>query len=203
MTSATRGRRPGSPDTRAAILDAARALFAVGGLSGTSVRAIAAKAGVDPALVHHYFGTKDDLFVAALALPVDLREVLAGVVAAGEPETVAERLLQVFFSVWDDPDLQLPLIALARSLTDPSSKELMRDGFLRVVIGPIAAAVGVEQPEARVPLVASQITGLILMRYLLQVEPLASMPPDDLVAIYAPTIQRYLTGALPPPSGQD
>ncbi|HEX2895789.1 MAG TPA: TetR family transcriptional regulator [Marmoricola sp.] len=203
MTSVTRGRRPGSPDTRAAILDAARALFAVGGMSGTSVRAIAAKAGVDPALVHHYFGTKDDLFVAALALPVDLREVLAGVVAAGEPETVAERLLRVFFSVWDDPDLQLPLIALARNLTDPSSKELLRDGFLRVVVGPIAAAVGVEQPEARVPLVASQIMGLILMRYLLQVEPLASMSSDDLVAIYAPTIQRYLTGALPPPTGQD
>ena len=197
MTAVSRGRRPGSPDTRAAILDAARTLFASGGLSGTSIRAVAAKAAVDPALVHHYFGTKDDLFVAALALPVDLRAVLADVVAAGEPETVAERLLRVFFSVWDDPELQLPLIALARSLTDPSSKELMRDGFLRVVIGPIAAAVGVEDPERRMPIVASQIMGLILMRYLLQVEPLASMSPDDLIQVYAPTIQRYLTGPLP------
>jgi AcrR family transcriptional regulator len=197
VTTVSRGRRPGSPDTRAAILDAARALFASGGLSGTSIRAVATRAGVDPALVHHYFGTKDDLFVAALALPIDLREVLAGVVASSEPERVAETLLRVFFSVWDDPELQLPLIGLARSLTDPSSKELMRDGFLRVVIGPIAAAVGVEDPETRMPIVASQIMGLILMRYLLQVEPIASMPADDLIEIYAPTIQRYLTEPLP------
>lgn len=195
MTSVARGRRPGSPDTRASILDAARSLFATGGLSGTSIRAIAAKAGVDPALVHHYFGTKDELFVAALALPVDLRALLSGVLSGGA-DGAAERLLRTFLSVWDDPELQLPLKALARSLTDPASKGLMRDGFLKVIIGPIAVALGVEEPERRMPVVASQIMGLILMRYLLEVEPLASMPPDDVVAIYAPTIQRYLTGDL-------
>jgi AcrR family transcriptional regulator len=196
VTAVARGRRPGSPDTRSAILDAARALFASGGLSGTSVRAVAAKAGVDPALVHHYFGTKDDLFVAALRLPVDLREVLGPVVAHG-PDGAAERLLRTFVSIWDDPDLQLPLLALARSLTDPSSKELMRDGFLKVVIGPLGQALGIDEPERRMPVVASQVMGLIFMRYLLQVEPVASMPADELVAIYAPTIQRYLTGPLP------
>jgi AcrR family transcriptional regulator len=195
VTAVARGRRPGSPDTRAAILDAARAMFASGGLSGTSVRAVAAKAGVDPALVHHYFGTKDELFVAALALPVDLRELLSGTLSGGV-DGAAERLLRIFLSVWDDPELQLPLKALARSLTDPASKELMRDGFLKVIIGPIAATLGVEEPERRMPVVASQIMGLILMRYLLEVEPLASMPPDEVVAIYAPTIQRYLTGDL-------
>ena len=199
MTTVARGRRPGSPDTRAAILEAARELFAAGGLSGTSVRAVAAKAGVDPALVHHYFGTKDDLFVAALQLPFDFREVLGPVVAQG-PDGAAERLLPTFLMIWDDPDLQTPLLALARSLTDPSSKELMRDGFLKVVIGPIGQALGVDQPERRMPLVASQMMGLIFMRYLLEVEPIASMPADELVAIYAPTIQRYLTGPLPPAS---
>jgi AcrR family transcriptional regulator len=199
----TRGRRPGSPDTRAAILDAARTLFASGGLSGTSVRAVAAKAGVDPALVHHYFGTKDDLFVAALRLPFDFREVIGPVVADGPPDEAAERLLPVFLSVWDDPELQVPLLALARSLTDPSSKELMRDGFLKVVIGPIGQSLGIDDPERRMPLVASQIMGLIFMRYLLQVEPVASMPADELVAIFAPTIQRYLTGALPPPGARE
>jgi AcrR family transcriptional regulator len=197
VTTPTRGRRPGSPDTRAAILDAARSLFATDGISGTSVRAVAAKAGVDPALVHHYFGTKDDLFVAALRLPFDFREVLAPVVAQG-PDGAAERLLPVFLSIWDDPVLQTPLLALARSLTDPSSKELMRDGFLKVVIGPIGQALGVDQPERRMPLVASQMMGLIFMRYLLEVEPIASMPADELTATYAPTIQRYLTGTLPP-----
>ena len=200
MTSPARGRRPGSPDTRAAILDAARDLFASGGMSGTSVRAIAAKAGVDPALVHHYFGTKDDLFIAALQLPVDLRQVVAPVVAQGA-EGAAERLLRTFLSIWDDPELQLPLLGLARSLTDPVSKELMRDGFLRVVIGPIGQALGIDEPERRMPVVASQVMGLIFMRYLLEVEPVASMPPDEVVAIYGPTIQRYLTGPLPPPGG--
>lgn len=191
----SRGRRPGSPDTRAAILDAARALFASGGFSGTSVRAVAGKAGVDPALVHHYFGTKDDLFVAALALPVDPREVLASVVAQG-PDGAAERLLRVFLSVWDDPELQLPLLGLARTLLDPSGKQLLRDGFLKVVIGPLGVALGIDEPERRMPVVASQILGLILMRYLLEVEPVASMPADEVVSIYAPTIQRYLTGDL-------
>ena len=117
MTTVNRGRRPGSPDTRAAILEAARGLFASSGLSGTSVRAVAAKAGVDPALVHHYFGTKEDLFMAALALPFDPREVLGPVVALG-PDGAADRLLRVFLSIWDDPELQVPMIALARSLID-------------------------------------------------------------------------------------
>jgi AcrR family transcriptional regulator len=197
VAGVVRGRRPGSPDTRTAILEAARELFAVGGISGTSIRAIAAKAGVDPALVHHYFGTKDDLFVAALALPVDPREVLSAVVSQG-PEGAAERMLRTFLSVWDDPDLQLPLLGLARSLVDPNGKELLRDGFLKVVIAPIGVALGIDEPERRMPVVASQVMGLILMRYLLEVEPLASMGADELVGIYAPTIQRYLTGPLPP-----
>jgi AcrR family transcriptional regulator len=201
VTAVGRGRRPGSPDTRAAILGAARGLFATAGLSATSVRAVAAKAGVDPALVHHYFGTKDELFMAALALPFDPREVLGPVVAQGA-DGAADRLLRVFLSIWDDPELQVPMIALARSLTDPSSRELMRDGFIKVVIGPLAAGLGIDEPERRMPLVASQVMGLILMRYLLAVEPLASMPADELVATYAPTIQRYLTGPLPPVGGR-
>jgi AcrR family transcriptional regulator len=202
VTAVARGRRPGSPDTRAAILDAARSMFASGGFSATSVRAVAAKAGVDPALVHHYFGTKDDLFVAALQLPFDFREVLAPVIAQG-PDGAAERLLPVFLAVWDDPELQTPLLALARSLTDPSSKELMRDGFLKVVIGPLGQALGIDDPVRRMPLVASQMMGLIFMRYLLQVEPIASMPADELVEVFAPTIQRYLTGPLPPAGARE
>jgi AcrR family transcriptional regulator len=202
VSSPARGRRPGSPDTRAAILDAARALFATGGFSATSVRAVAAKAGVDPALVHHYFGSKDDLFVAALQLPFDFREVVAPIAAHG-PDGAAERMLPLFLSIWDDPQLQTPLLALARSLTDPSSKELMRDGFLKIVIGPIGQALGIDEPDRRMPLVASQMMGLIFMRYLLQVEPIASMPADEVVATYAPTIQRYLTGPLPTPGGQE
>jgi hypothetical protein len=149
-----RGRRPGAPDTRAAILAAARELFAANGFSGTTIRAIAAAAGVDAALVHHYFGAKDDLF---------------------------------------------PLIGLARGLFDPGGQRLMREGFLPAVLEPIGVALGLERPEVRMPLLASQVLGLILVRYVLEVEPVASMPTDHVVAIYAPTLQRYLTGPLPTP----
>jgi AcrR family transcriptional regulator len=190
------GRRPGSPDTRAAILTAARTLFAERGFSSTSVRAVAASAGVDPALVHHYYDSKDDLFLASLALPVDPRVVIAPALEGG-PEGAAERLLPVFLSVWDDPELRLPLVAFVRGVFDPSGVKLLREGFLQVVVMPVGHALGIEDPEHRMPLVASQIFGLILMRYVLEVEPLASMPAERVVATYAPTIQRYLTGDLP------
>ena len=195
-TRAPRGRRPGAPDTRAAILAAAREQFASAGFSGTTIRAVAADAGVDAALVHHYFGSKDDLFVAALELPVDPRVALAPAIAEG-PDGAGERMLRVFFSVWDDPANRLPLLGLVRHLLDPSGHQLMRDGFLEVVLGPVGVALGIEEPERRMPLVASQIIGLVIVRYLLEVEPLASMPADEVAAIYAPTIQRYLTGSLP------
>lgn len=198
MTGAAprRGRRPGAPDTRAAILAAARTLFASGGHAGTSMRAVAAAAGVDAALVHHYFGSKDDLFVAALELPVDPRERLARVVVHG-PDGAGERLLREFLSVWDDPELRLPLLGLARSILDPSGQRLMRDGFVPAVLHPVGVGLGIDRPEVRMPLVASQVLGLILARYVLEIEPVASMPLDDVVAIYAPTLQRYLTGELP------
>jgi AcrR family transcriptional regulator len=195
-TRARRGRRPGAPDTRSAILAAAREQFASAGFAGTTIRAIAAGAGVDTALVHHYFGTKDDLFVAALELPVDPRVVLAAAIAPG-PDGAGERMLRVFLSVWDDPDHRLQLLGLIRHLLDPSGKELMRDGFLEVVLGPVGEALGIDQPERRMPLVASQVIGVIILRYLLEVEALASLSGDEVVAIYAPTIQRYLTGPLP------
>ena len=192
----SRGRRPGAPDTRAEVLAAARASFAEKGFRGTTIRAVAAAAGVDPALVHHYFGTKDDLFVAALQVSVDPREVLAPVVAAG-PDGAGERLLRTFLSVWDDPELQPGLVALARSMMADDTAGLVRDGFLPVVVGPVLAGLVTDRPEVRVPLVASQVIGLIVARYVLALPPLAQMPAEDVVARMGPTIQRYLTGDLP------
>jgi AcrR family transcriptional regulator len=195
-TGSRRGRRPGSPDTRAAILAVARARFADSGFARTSVRAIAADAGVDPALVHHYFGTKDDLFMAALALPVDPRQVLAPAIAEG-PDGAGERILRVFLGVWDEPEIRVRLVAAFRSVFEAQGERLIREGFLPVVIEPVGRALGIERPELRMRLVASQMIGLILMRYVIGVEPLASLPAEDVVAIYAPTIQRYLTGDIP------
>ena len=195
-TRSARGRRPGAPDTRAEVLAAARASFAEKGFRGTTIRAVAAAAGVDPALVHHYFGTKDDLFVAALEIPVDPREILGPVVALG-PDGAGERLLRTFLSVWDDPDLQPGLLALARSLVADDSAGLVRDGFIPVVVGPVLASLVRDRPEIRVPLVASQVLGLIVARYVVALPALAQMPPEDVVARVGPVLQHYLTGDLP------
>jgi len=195
-TSNRRGRRPGRPDTKAAILAAAREGFAAAGFGGTTIRAIATEAGVDAALVHHYFGSKDDLFVAALALPVDPREVI-GAAVAGPAEEAAEKLIRTFLSVWDDPGFQPALLATVRRILEPGGDKLIREGFLPVVLIPVGEQLGLDRPGLRMPLVASQVIGLILARYVVRVEPIASLDTERLVSIYAPTIQRYLTGDLP------
>ena len=194
--TARRGRRPGAPDTKAAILAVARAQFAAQGFGRTTIRGVAGEAGVDPALVHHYFGTKDDLFVAALELPVDPRGVI-GPALAGGLDGAAERLLTAFLSVWDDPDMRASLLVVVRGMLEPEGHRMLREGFLPAVIVPAAAVLGLDDPERRMALVASQVMGLILARYLLEIEPLASMPSADVVAAIAPTIQRYFEAPLP------
>ena len=159
------------------------------------MRGIAKDAGVDAALVHHYFGSKDDLFLAALALPVDPRTLL-GPVAAGGVDGAAERILRVFVSIWDDPETRLPLLTLVRGVFEPEGRSVLAEGIVPVVLAPLGRALGIEDPDRRMSLVASQMMGLIVMRYIVSLEPLASMSTDDLVACYAPTIQRYLDGDL-------
>ena len=189
-----RGRRPGSPDTRAAILAAARSRFASTGFSGTTMRAVAADAGVDAALVHHYFGSKDELFVAALELPVDIRTEVAPVIAQG-PDGAGERLVATLLAVWDDPDNQPALQALARSLIT-GERSLLTDGLIPVVVGPLLSQLVRDRPEDRIPLVASQVVGLIVTRYVVEFPPVAQADPAVLAARIGPTIQRYLTGDL-------
>ncbi len=191
-----RGRRPGAPDTKAAILAAARVQFAAQGFGRTTIRGVAGEAGVDPALVHHYFGSKDDLFVAALELPLDPRAVI-GPALAGGLDGAAERLLTAFLSVWDDPDLQASLLVVVRNVLEPEGHRMLREGFLPAVIVPAAAVLGLDDPERRMALVASQMMGLILTRYVLRIEPLASMPSADVVAAIAPALQRYFEAPLP------
>ena len=191
-----RGRRPGAPDTRATILEAARAAFAEKGFAGTTIRSVASSAGVDAALVHHYFGTKDDLFLAAMELPVDPRQVI-GPALAGGPDGAGERLLRAFLSVWDDPEVSPSLLGIVRSALQPGGERMLTQGFVPVVLMPVGEALGIDRPEVRMPLVISQAAGIILTRYLLRLEPIASMPADQVVATYAPVIQHYLTGDVP------
>jgi AcrR family transcriptional regulator len=192
-----RGRRPGGPDTRGEILAAARRSFAEKGFGGTTIRAVAGEAGVDPALVHHYFGAKDDLFLAALQIPIDPRALVPTIFAPGV-EGAGERLLRVFFSVWDDPHTRLPLIALVRaSLLQETPESLLQQGILRMLLTPMRAALAPDEADRRVELVVSQMVGLVVTRYLIALEPLASMPAEELIAAVAPTFQRYLDGPLP------
>lgn len=194
-TPGRRGRRPGGSDTRAQILAAARESFASQGFARATMRGIAKDAGVDAALVHHYFGSKDDLFLAALALPVDPRTML-GPVAAGGIDGAAERILRVFISIWDDPETRLPLLTLVRGVLEPGGRSVLAEGIVPVLLAPLGRALGVEDPDRRMALVASQMIGLIVMRYVVGLEPLASMSGDEIVACYAPTLQRYLDGDL-------
>lgn len=197
MTAARgRGRRPGGPDTRGQILAAARKSFAEKGFGGTTIRAVAVDAGVDPALVHHYFGAKDDLFLAALEFPADPRKLLPTVFEAGV-DGAGERLVRLFLSVWDEPHARLAMVAVVRTgLVQETEDSLLRQGLLRMVQRPLRAALPAADADRRVQLVVSQMVGLVVTRYLLVLEPLASMPAEELVAWVGPTVQRYLNGAL-------
>ena len=196
------GRRPGNPDTRQAILEAARATFAESGFDGASIRRIAGRAGVDPALVHHYFGTKDDLFMATVELPVNLPALLQRVGAAGL-DGLGERLVTTILTVWESPAGAGLAGWLRTALADESRARLLRQFLLASVAAPLAAAVGIPEAERerRIGLVMTQIVGLIVGRYLLALGPAAALPPAQVVASVGDTVQRYLTGPLPDVAG--
>lgn len=197
------GRRPGRPNTRDAILAAARQAFAERGYDGASIRSIAAAAGVDPALVHHYFGTKDELFAATVNFPANPAEFVPRVLAGGA-EGVGERLVRAFVSTWDSPVGAAGVALLRSAVSSQLAARLLREFLTTQILRRVTAMLEIDPAEAplRAALVASQVSGLALMRYVLKVEPLASAPPEDVVAAVAPTIQRYLTGELATGAGR-
>lgn len=190
------GRRPGDSGTRDAILAAARESFGSSGFSGTTIRGVARTAGVDPALVHHFFGNKEGLFGAAMELPFDPAVVVAGLLADGL-DGLGERIVRTFLTVWDGTPGQGPMLALLRSaVTDEQAATSLRTFLSRVLLTPLANAAGANRPELRATLVGSQMVGLAVARYVIRLEPLASAGPDDLAPAVGPTLDRYLTGAL-------
>ncbi|MEV5819474.1 TetR family transcriptional regulator [Micromonospora harpali] len=198
MATARRtGRRPGNPGTREAILDAARAAFAERGFDAASIRSIAAAAGVDPALVHHYFGGKDQLFLAAMGAPLDPGELLPRVLA-GDPDGVGERLVRTFLGVWDSPAGTAAVALLRSAVSNEWTARLLREFLVTQVLRRVLHHLDVDPAELplRGSLVASQLVGLALMRYVVRLEPVASAPPETLVAAVGPTVQRYLRGGL-------
>ncbi|RSM52634.1 TetR family transcriptional regulator [Actinoplanes sp. ATCC 53533] len=192
------GRRPGNQDTKQSILESARKAFAEVGYDKASVRAIAAVAGVDPALIHHYFGTKEKLFLATMNLPINPAEVVPKAMA-GPREQAGERLVALLISVWDSP-AGIAAVGLLRSaMSNEWTARLLREFVVTQVLRRAVAELDIDEKQAqtRAALVATQIGGLVMVRYVLKVEPVASAPAEQLVAAIGPAVQRYLTGDLP------
>lgn len=198
-TPRSRGRRGGGEDVRAQIVDAARAEFLAGGYAGASIRAVARGAGVDPALVRYYFpGGKPELFAASMARRVvDPARLVEAELGAGL-DGLGERLLDRILGLWDAPggrDHFRTLFAATASGQDT----LLRDFLMAEVFGRLRTALPGPDVELRLGLLVSQAAGVLVARYVLEVDAIASAPRHQLVAAVGPTLQRYLTGEIPQP----
>lgn len=192
------GRRRGSSGTREAILAAAGRHFAEHGYDRASLRGIAAEAGVDQKLIAHFFGSKQQVFVAAVGLPFNPGEVLPAILA-GDPDSLGERLAAFLVNVLEQPELHQRLTGVVRgAATAPEIARMLREFLARELFAPAAQLLGTEDGPFRANLVGSQIVGLVMARYVVAIEPLASMPPQTVADAVAPTIQRYLVGSLTP-----
>ena len=191
------GRRPGPTTTRVAIAEAARRQFAELGYDRTTLRGIAGEAGVDAALVVRFYGSKEALFREVMALPSAVAEAMAGL-AEGPTATVGRRLAEVIVGMLEDPRSRSVVIGRIRAASShPEAASLVRETVTRDV-GRLVAAVTDDEPETRAVLVGSQIVGLALARYVVRVEPLASLPAADVIDYIAPVFQHYLVGTLRP-----
>ena len=197
----TRRKRPGRPagnsDTRDRILANARVLFARNGIANTSIRAVAAAAGVDSALVHHYFGTKEKLFAAAVRVPIDPMDII-GPLRETPVEELGHKIPSMLLPLWDS-EVGAGFIATLRSILAGSEVNLFRS-FIRDVIA-VEVGARVDNPPGsgiiRIQFVASQLVGVLMARYILDLEPFKSLPAEQIVETIAPNLQRYLTGDLP------
>jgi len=186
------GRRPGTPDTREAILQAARRGFGARGYRATSLRGIAEDAGVDAALLVHYFGTKEGLFVAAVELPLRPSELLAGL-ADSSPADGAELIVRAFLSILDYEPARSAYLGLVRSaVTDEKAADLLREFLSEEILTVIGALMRGPDAQLRASLVAAQLVGIAMVRHVLQVEALARASNDEIGSIVAPVIEGYL-----------
>jgi AcrR family transcriptional regulator len=191
------GRRPGESGTRAAIRAAAARQFAERGFDRTSLRSIAAEAEVDPRLVAHFFGTKQQLFVEVVQLPFDPAEALPRVFG-GDPEHAGERFAEFVVGLLENPESRRPLVGLVRAATsEPEAARMVRELLAREILSRIVAELGSDDADLRASLVGSQVVGLLMARYIVRIEPLASLPAPEVAAAIAPNLQRYLVGPLP------
>lgn len=192
------GRRPGASGTRDLILATARRQFAERGYSRTTMRSIAADADVNPSLVVHFFGTKKRLFEEAIDLPFDpeaLRAQVTGAPPGGRGESVARFMLGLLH----DPECREALTALLRAAdSEPEVLWLLRERHRRDVLQPLVRDLEADQAELRIALAATQVMGLILALHVTKFDVLATLTDEELTALVAPTLQRYLSQPLNP-----
>lgn len=195
-TAGRRGRRTDGGQAKSAIEDAARRLFAEHGYDRTSMRQVAIAAGVDPMLVTHYFTSKTGLFTAVMHTPVDPDVAVAQVLEQG-PEHAGLRMARLVLATLEAPESRKWVIAMVRAATaEPEIGAVVRAKLVETLLIPLAEAAGGSDPEYRAELLAAQLIGLAVTRYILAIEPLASRPADQVAADLAPTLQLYLNGAL-------
>jgi AcrR family transcriptional regulator len=189
------GHRSGRSDPR----EAARGAFADHGYDAAVIRRIAGAAGVDAAVVHHYFGTAHKLFSAAANAPVEPGDVLASVID-GDRAEIGQRLVRAFLTVWDGPAGSAGVALLRSAMGNRWAGKLFHEFVVTQILGKVQSGLGLDPADARlrISLVASQMVGLAMVRYVLRVEPLASAPADLLIVTVGPVVQHYLTGDLSP-----
>ena len=193
-----RGRPPGPSRTREDILAVARRRFFADGYEGVSLRSIAAEAGVDVALIGYHFGSKKGLFGAALALGANPAELLARELD-GPLNSLPERIVNTVVAAWEQPEASPSMRAVfGAALRDPDVARLFREMLEREVIARLADRIGGADASRRAALAASQVAGLIMGRYILGFEPLASMPADELAQRMAPALRAALAGPARP-----
>jgi AcrR family transcriptional regulator len=190
------GRRPGASGAREQIASAAARLFAERGFDRTSLRAIAAEAGVDAALVSHYFGSKQRLFVEVTQLPLD-PDLVVGQVLEGPREDAGRRLAHLILAVLESPEGRDRVTGLVRSAaSEPEAAAMLRQLIETRLVGPVAAALGSDRAELRATLVGTQMVGLVMGRYVVGIHPLATADAGEVVRAITPVLQHYLTGEL-------
>jgi AcrR family transcriptional regulator len=200
--AATHGPRDERGVLAARILREARASFAEHGYAGTTVRAVARAAGVDPALVYHYYGTKEGLLDAATTPPQSFLEQIVTAWQTPQGE-LGEQLVRRMLRNWENPDHGPVLQAILQIAgSEPATREKLRIIIERSMMGPSAQALDESERLARSGLIASQLMGLAFMRYVWKIEPIAAMTEDDIVTAIAPTIQRYLKSNIGPATAQ-
>ena len=193
------GRPPGPTRTREAILGAALAKFVEDGYLATTIRAVATAAGVDQALVLHYFGNKDRLFAAALRTNMPTGQ-LRSLFDEGSPDDLGPRLADRYLQLWENPETAGRIAAAFRAASmSPSAATMVSEFVVEAVMGPLARALDTPDADLRASLAGSHLFGTAAARYLLRVEPLASLDRAAVVAMLGPVVQHYLTGELTEP----